>query len=123
MLKLFPWSWRKRAPSPPEPPSQPRIFISYARADGRAFADALRANLKARGLEPWQDLVAMQSGDWRAPNLLQALTGATTALTGKPSMVGDVNAAVYSYGEGCPSTRSWKRKYGGMHALKTICGG
>ena len=66
MLKLFPWSWRKRAPSPPEPPSQPRIFISYARADGRAFADALRANLKARGLEPWQDLVAMQSGDWRA---------------------------------------------------------
>jgi hypothetical protein len=68
MIKLFRWSWSKRDASPPEPdaPSQPRIFISYARADGRAFADVVRANLKARGLEPWQDLVAMQSGDWRA---------------------------------------------------------
>ncbi len=46
-------------------PTQPRIFISHGRADGQTVADALRAKLKVRRLEPWQELVAMQSGDWR----------------------------------------------------------
>ena len=49
----------------------PRIFLSYARADGKAAADALRAHLgnPAHTANPplavWQDLTSMRSGQWR----------------------------------------------------------
>lgn len=51
--------------------SSPRIFLSYARADGQAAADALRtllANPSLTGNQPlavWQDLTSMRSGQWR----------------------------------------------------------
>ena len=42
-----------------------RIFISYSTKDGKAFADALREELKANGFSVWQDLVALKGGrDW-----------------------------------------------------------
>ncbi len=43
----------------------PRIFLSYARADGAGIAKELRDGLEKRGLSLWQDLVAMEGGqDW-----------------------------------------------------------
>ena len=43
----------------------PRIFISYARADGLAPARQLRQRLEEVGLTLWQDLVTMDGGrDW-----------------------------------------------------------
>ena len=47
--------------------SQPRrgVFISYARTDGQAFANALRAKLEREGVPLWQDRVGMEGGrDW-----------------------------------------------------------
>jgi hypothetical protein len=42
-----------------------RIFISYSTKDGKACADALREELKAKGFSVWQDLVALKGGqDW-----------------------------------------------------------
>src|SRR5262245_32489210 len=42
-----------------------RLFISYSRKDGAAFADGLRRDLEARGFSIWQDLVALEGGrDW-----------------------------------------------------------
>jgi hypothetical protein len=43
----------------------PRVFISYARKDGEAFATALRTTLSAQGIAVWQDRVGMEGGrDW-----------------------------------------------------------
>ncbi len=43
----------------------PRVFISYAWADGRDFANALRLRLEAEGISVWQDLIGMEGGhDW-----------------------------------------------------------
>ncbi len=52
-----------------EPPSTanatPRVFISYARSDGEAFATALRERLEAAGIPLWQDRVGEEGGrDW-----------------------------------------------------------
>ena len=42
-----------------------RIFISYSRKDGAAFAAWLRGKLKSKGFVIWQDLVALEGGrDW-----------------------------------------------------------
>ena len=42
-----------------------RIFISYSRSDGAAFARDLRARLRMEGLSIWQDIVALEGGrDW-----------------------------------------------------------
>ncbi len=46
--------------------SPARIFISYARADGRAFAEALERRLKRAGITSWRDLRSIESGDIRA---------------------------------------------------------
>src|SRR3954452_8200744 len=44
---------------------QPRIFVSYARRDGREMAADLRARLAAQGFSLWQDLADMEGGrDW-----------------------------------------------------------
>ncbi len=44
---------------------QPRVFISYARSDGEAFATSLRARLEAENIPLWQDRVGMEGGrDW-----------------------------------------------------------
>src|SRR3954469_1408117 len=44
---------------------QPRIFVSYARRDGRELAADLRARLADMGFSLWQDLADMEGGrDW-----------------------------------------------------------
>src|SRR3954452_11623495 len=44
---------------------QPRIFVSYARRDGREMAADLRARLAAQGFSLWQDLADLEGGrDW-----------------------------------------------------------
>jgi hypothetical protein len=46
-------------------PAAARIFISYSRKDGAAFAAGLRRDLEAEGFAIWQDLVALEGGrDW-----------------------------------------------------------
>jgi hypothetical protein len=43
----------------------PRIFISYARRDGRDLAAKLRIDLEQRDFTIWQDIIAMEGGeDW-----------------------------------------------------------
>ena len=42
-----------------------RIFISYSRRDGAAFAATLRKDLEAEHFSVWQDLIALEGGrDW-----------------------------------------------------------
>jgi hypothetical protein len=44
---------------------QARVFISYARNDGKEFANNLRARLEAEGIPIWQDRTGMEGGrDW-----------------------------------------------------------
>ncbi|HRE46862.1 MAG TPA: NB-ARC domain-containing protein [Aggregatilineales bacterium] len=46
-------------------PPPPRVFISYARKDGEAFAAGMREALLAAGIPLWQDRVGMEGGrDW-----------------------------------------------------------
>jgi WD40 repeat protein len=46
-------------------PSLARIFISYSRKDGAAFAAALRERLVKENLSVWQDIIALEGGrDW-----------------------------------------------------------
>ncbi len=53
--------------------SSPRIFISYSRADGRAFAEAFERRLEDEaGIRSWRDLKSMGSGDIR-PQVLRAI--------------------------------------------------
>jgi hypothetical protein len=43
----------------------PRVFISYARADGEQFAADLRQRLQATSIPLWQDRIGMEGGkDW-----------------------------------------------------------
>ena len=43
----------------------PRVFLSYARADGEQFATQLRQRLEAEHIPLWQDRVGMEGGrDW-----------------------------------------------------------
>jgi hypothetical protein len=43
----------------------PRVFISYARADGEPFATQLRKRLEAEQIPLWQDRVRLEGGkDW-----------------------------------------------------------
>ena len=47
----------------------PRVFISYARSDGEAFATQLRQEPEAKGIPLWQDRVGMEGGrDWWLQN-------------------------------------------------------
>ena len=49
----------------PRDPADPRIFVSYARSDGEAFARALREKLAALGFSLWHDRQDMAGGrDW-----------------------------------------------------------
>src|ERR1700719_2232807 len=44
-----------------------RIFVSYSRKDGAAFAAKLRKNLVAQDLSVWPDIIALEGGtDWRS---------------------------------------------------------
>lgn len=48
----------------PDPP-WPRVFVSYSRKDGAAFAAGLREMLRKQDLSIWQDIVALEGGqDW-----------------------------------------------------------
>ncbi len=50
---------------PAAPPADPKVFISYARSDGEAYATALRERLEAAGIPLWQDRVGEEGGrDW-----------------------------------------------------------
>jgi WD40 repeat protein len=43
----------------------PRVFVSYARSDGEAFASGLRRRLEAEGIPQWRDREGMEGGrDW-----------------------------------------------------------
>jgi hypothetical protein len=47
------------------PVGQPRVFLSYARADGEQFASNLRTRLESEGIPLWQDRIGMEGGkDW-----------------------------------------------------------
>ena len=50
----------------PIPPAAPRIFVSYARSDGKGIAGELRRRLQDdHGFPLWQDLADMEGGkDW-----------------------------------------------------------
>src|SRR5438270_2068693 len=51
----------------------PRVFISYARADGEDFARKLREDLEAAGILCWMDRYGLEGGkDWRQ-QILEAL--------------------------------------------------
>ncbi len=46
-------------------PGQPRVFISYARADGEKYAQSLRRRLEKEQIPLWQDRVSLEGGrDW-----------------------------------------------------------
>ena len=53
----------------------PRIFISYSRSDGRAFAEAFEERLAGEGIRSWRDIKDMGSGAIR-PQVLRAIEGA-----------------------------------------------
>ena len=43
----------------------PRVFLSYARSDGKQFATDLRQRLEAEHIPLWQDRIGMEGGrDW-----------------------------------------------------------
>ena len=49
----------------PRDSANPRIFVSYARSDGEAFARNLREQLQAQGFSLWHDRQDMAGGrDW-----------------------------------------------------------
>ena len=56
--------------------SPDRIFISYSRADGRAFAESFERRLEKVGIRSWRDLKSMGSGDIR-PQVLRAIESAS----------------------------------------------
>lgn len=41
---------------------KPRIFISYSRKDGEAFAKKLRKKLEAKNIPLWQDVISLEGG-------------------------------------------------------------
>ena len=43
----------------------PRIFISYSRSDGRAFAEAFERRLAGEGIHAWRDIRDMGGGEVR----------------------------------------------------------
>jgi hypothetical protein len=46
-------------------PTSARVFVSYSRKDGAAFAASLRKKLLKQQLSVWQDIVALEGGrDW-----------------------------------------------------------
>src|SRR5208337_2271028 len=46
-------------------PASARVFVSYSRKDGAAFAASLREKLLKQDLSVWQDIVALEGGrDW-----------------------------------------------------------
>jgi WD40 repeat protein len=46
-------------------PASARVFVSYSRKDGAAFATGLRKKLLKKHLSVWQDLIAVEGGrDW-----------------------------------------------------------
>jgi WD40 repeat protein len=50
----------------------PRIFISYSRSDGRAFAEDFQRKLKSTSIHAWRDIQDMGSGDI-LPQVLRAI--------------------------------------------------
>jgi len=51
------------------------IFISYARSDGRDFAEAFERRLSEAGIQAWRDIKEMESGPI-LPQVLRAIEGA-----------------------------------------------
>jgi hypothetical protein len=54
--------------------SRETIFISYSRADGRAFAEAFERRLeKEAGIKSWRDLKSIEGGEDIRPQVLRAI--------------------------------------------------
>ena len=53
----------------------PRIFISYSRSDGRAFAEDFQRKLKSQGIHAWRDIQDMGNGVI-LPQVLRAIEDA-----------------------------------------------
>ncbi|NUB06292.1 TIR domain-containing protein [Azospirillum sp. Vi22] len=53
--------------------SPPRIFISYARQDGHAAAEAFEGRLKAAGITAWRDIKDIVGGEGILPQVLDAI--------------------------------------------------
>src|SRR4051812_10830633 len=50
------------------------IFISYSRADGRAFAEGFERQLeKEAGIKSWRDLKSVEGGEDIRPQVLRAI--------------------------------------------------
>ena len=50
------------------------IFISYSRADGRAFAEAFEQKLEHEaGIKSWRDLRSIEGGEDIRPQVLRAI--------------------------------------------------
>lgn len=52
-----------------------RLFVSYARVDGRDFADQLCRDLEARGHDPWLDRSDLQGGTSWTESIERAIDG------------------------------------------------
>ena len=54
--------------------SEPTIFISYSRGDGRAFAEAFEKRLEDdAGIRSWRDLKSVEGGEDILPQVLRAI--------------------------------------------------
>ena len=56
-------------------PVPARVFISYSRSDGRAFAEEFERRLAVEGIHAWRDLKSMGAGEIR-PQVLRAIEDA-----------------------------------------------
>ena len=56
--------------------SPPRLFISYSRSDGRAFAEEFEERIAAEGLTSWRDLKSVEGGEDIRPQVLRAIEAA-----------------------------------------------
>ncbi len=51
----------------------PRLFISYSRGDGRAFAEEFEGRIEAAGLMSWRDIKNVEGGEDIRPQVLRAI--------------------------------------------------
>ena len=97
--------------------ARPRVFLSYARSDGEAFARSLRDRLEAAQVPLWRDREGMEGGrDW-----WQQITAAIDHVdfAGEPvtAAVQGHDGTVYAaLGTGHFGSHIWRREPGGEWA-------
>jgi hypothetical protein len=86
----------------PDYSTQARVFVSYSRQDGEAFAGELRKKLLQKDLLVWQDIVALEGGrDWwsqieetiRSPALQHFVLVVTPAALASPVVRREIRLA------------------------------